>query len=84
MNKNSWQLQDAKSKFSNLVERAQKQGPQIVTKHGKKAVVIIDFNEYTKITKPKTDLISFLRNSPLFGLDLDIARDKNLPRDVIL
>ncbi|WPD23189.1 MAG: type II toxin-antitoxin system prevent-host-death family antitoxin [Candidatus Electrothrix scaldis] len=30
-----WQLQDAKNRFSRLVEQAQHNGPQIVTKHGR-------------------------------------------------
>jgi len=40
MIENHWQLQDAKNKFSNLVDKAQHNGPQIVTKHGKYAVVV--------------------------------------------
>jgi len=41
MIENSWQLQNAKNKFSNLVDKAQHNGPQIVTKHGKDAVVVL-------------------------------------------
>ena len=84
MNTGTWQLQDAKSKFSRLVEDAQQRGPQIVTKHGKKAVVVISFEEYEQLSKPKTDLVTFLRNSPLADLRLEIGRDKDLPRDVLL
>ena len=36
MKDNTWQLQDAKSKFSQLVENAMSSEPQFVTKHGKK------------------------------------------------
>lgn len=43
---NTWQLQDAKSKFSHLVEKALHNGPQFVTKHGNNAVVILSFEEY--------------------------------------
>lgn len=82
MNTGTWQLQDAKSKFSHLVKEAQQKGPQIVTKHGKKAVVVISFEEYELMTKPQTDLVTFFRNSPLVGLELDLTRDKELPRDV--
>ena len=81
---NTWQLQDAKSKFSHLVKEARQKGPQIVTKHGKKAVVVISFEEYEQITKPKTDLVAFLQNSPLISMDIDLTRDKGLPRDVPL
>lgn len=60
-----WQLQDAKNKFSNLVDKAQHNGPQIVTKHGKDAVVILSIDEYYKLIKPKTNLVNFFQSSPL-------------------
>jgi prevent-host-death family protein len=84
MKENIWQLQDAKSKFSQLVEKAMHDEPQFVTKHGDNAVVILSFEEYKKITKPKTDLISFFRNSPLMDIELEISRNKDLPRDIEL
>ena len=43
MKDNTWQLQEAKSKFSQLVEDAMHKEPQIVTKHGDKAVVVLSF-----------------------------------------
>lgn len=81
---NTWQLQDAKSKFSHLVEKALHNGPQFVTKHGNNAVVILSFEEYQKITRSKSDLIEFLRSSPLANIELDISRDKNPPREIEL
>jgi prevent-host-death family protein len=84
MNTNTWQLQEAKSKFSNLVEKALHQGPQFVTKHGNNAVVILSFKEYQNMTKPQSDLVAFLRSSPLVNLELDISRDKNAPRNIEL
>jgi prevent-host-death family protein len=80
----AWQLQEAKNKFSNLVERAQQEGPQIVTKHGKEAVVVLSVDDYKKITKPKDSLVDFLQKSPLGGMELDLSRNKNPPRDVAL
>ena len=84
MKDNMWQLQDAKSKFSQLVEKAIHHEPQFVTKHGNNAVVILSFDDYKKITKSETDLVTFLRNSPLMGEELDVSRNKGLPRDVEL
>ncbi len=55
MEDNTWQLQDAKSKFNQLVESAMHNKPQFVTKHGHNAVVVLFFEEYKKITKPKND-----------------------------
>jgi len=84
MKDNTWQLQEAKSKFSQLVENAIHKEPQIVTKHGDNAVVVLSFEEYSKITKPKSDLVKFLRSSPLAGIELDITRNKDIPRDIEL
>ncbi len=84
MIENQWQLQDAKNKFSNLVETVQKRGPQVVTKHGKEAVVVISISEYRQLTKPKTTLVEFFKNSPLAEENLDLSRSKEKPRDVFL
>jgi len=84
MIENHWQLQDAKNKFSNLVETVQKKGPQIVTKHGKEAVVIISINEYKRLTKPKTTLVEFFKKSPLAKEKIDFSRSKEMPRDLAL
>mgnify|MGYP000374445367 CR=1 FL=1 len=81
---NRWQLQEAKNKFSNLVEQATKSGPQIVTKHGEEAVVVIAVEEYKKLLKPKMNLVQFLQQSPLARITLEIDRNKDLPREIVL
>ncbi|MGD0610981.1 MAG: type II toxin-antitoxin system Phd/YefM family antitoxin [Anaerolineales bacterium] len=78
--KNTWQLQEAKSKFSKVVDRALTQGAQIVTRRGKKAVVVMPFEEYERLTQRTGSLAQFLMASPLFGSELAIERDKSLPR----
>ena len=84
MHDKKWQLQEAKSQFSNLVERVQEEGPKIVTKHGKNSVVVISWNEYSKMVKKENDFVTFLRDSPLAGIELDVTRDKQPPRRVDL
>jgi prevent-host-death family protein len=81
---NVWQLQEAKNKFSNLVDKARHDGPQVVTKHGKESVVIIAVEDYQKLNKPTSDLISFFKKSPLFDINLDLTRDKSSSRDIEL
>jgi antitoxin Phd len=81
---NTWQIQEAKNKFSSLVEKAQHDGPQLVTKHGKKSVVVLSFEDYEKICKPQSDLLEFFRGSPLKGAPLKIERDKSMQRDIDL
>lgn len=72
----SWQLQEAKSKFSQVVNQALKEGPQIVTKHGQEVVVIISVDEYRKLAVPQPTLLELLFHSPLPGSGLEIVRDK--------
>ncbi|MCD4671047.1 MAG: type II toxin-antitoxin system Phd/YefM family antitoxin [Anaerolineaceae bacterium] len=79
---NNWQLQTAKSKFSELVERTLHHGAQVVTRHGKKVVVIVPFEEYEQLTRPKESLTQFLIASPLAGSELSIDRDKSMPRKI--
>ena len=78
----TWQLQDAKSRFSELVDRATKEGAQVVTRRGKKVVVVLAYEEYEKLTQPKENLAEFLLHSPLAGSELDLERDKSLPREI--
>ncbi len=45
----TWSLQDAKNRFSEVVTAARK-SPQTVTKHGKPAVMIVDVEEFERLT----------------------------------
>jgi prevent-host-death family protein len=81
---NLWQLQEAKNKFSSLVEKAKNSGPQFVTKHGEEAVVVLDISEYKELLRPKMNLVQFFQNSPLATNDLDLERSKELPREIAL
>jgi antitoxin Phd len=48
MPRSTWSVQDAKNRFSAVVEAAQS-APQTVTKHGKPAVVVVDVVEYERL-----------------------------------
>lgn len=82
--KNEWPLQDAKNRFSEVVERALHEGPQYVTRRGKEAVVIVAADEYRKARAPRETLFEFLRKSPLYGVRLDLRRDKDTGRRIDL
>lgn len=79
---NLWQLQDAKSRFSELIDRVLANGVQIVTRRGKKTVAILPYEEYERLTRPADRLSHFLRESPLSGSDLYLERDSSAPRTV--
>jgi prevent-host-death family protein len=78
-----WQVQTAKQRFSELVERAVREGPQIVTKHGREAVVVLDIDEYRRLTAPRTDFKEFLMSMPRID-DLEIERSKDMGREIDL
>lgn len=79
----TWQLQEAKAKFSSLVTAAQEDGPQFVTKHGEPVVVVVSVDTYNQL-KPKTSLVNFFRESPFFEEDLEVERNKDFGRDIEL
>ena len=78
----TWSLQDAKARFSELVHVCMKDGPQLVTRHGRKAVVIMTVQEYEKVTRPKQGLKEFFLSAP--RIDLEIARSEDTGRNVEL
>jgi len=44
----TWSLQDAKNRFSAVVEAARRE-PQLVTKHGRPTVVVVGADEYDRL-----------------------------------
>jgi prevent-host-death family protein len=79
----SWQLQEAKQKFSELVRRTLEEGPQVVTKHGEEVVVVVPVEEFRRMSKDgeKMDFKEFLMSAPDLSV-LDLERPKEFPRDV--
>ncbi|MFC4009542.1 type II toxin-antitoxin system Phd/YefM family antitoxin [Nonomuraea purpurea] len=71
-----WQLQEAKQRFSEVVRKAQDEGPQIVTRHGKDVAVILDMEEYRQLKGKQPDFKEFLLSGPDLS-ELDLTRDKS-------
>jgi antitoxin Phd len=69
----SWKLQDAKARFSEVVERALHDGPQIVTRHGENAVVIVAYRDFAG-AEPTQDFKEFLMSIPRLGLEIKPSR----------
>ena len=79
----AWQLHAAKQHFSELVERARREGPQVVTKHGREAVVVVAAEDYRRLRDGAPSLVDIIRAAPDFdALELDRVRD--LGRDIDL
>lgn len=78
----TWQLAEAKNKFSEVFTRTIEDGPQRVTRRGEE-IVLLSGDEYEALihTQPKKNFIEHLLSGPsLEGLDL--TRDKSPMRDV--
>jgi antitoxin Phd len=80
----SWQLQEAKARFSELVRSAEDDGPQEITVHGRPAAVVLSKTDFDRLQKEKPSFVEFMRRSPLAGTDLKIRRDRSPVRSVKL
>jgi antitoxin Phd len=81
-----WQLQDAKNRFSQLVTQAQRSGPQIVTRHGVEAAVVLSYDDYTKLSRARRNrsLVDVLLSAPRVPGGLQVERSRDLGRKVDL
>ena len=79
-----WTVAKAKAHLSEVVNRAMLEGPQTITRNGRKAVVVVSAQEWEKKTKRKGSLVEFFANSPLRGSKLKIERPKDGFRPVDL
>jgi len=66
----AWQLQEAKAKFSELVQRTLDEGPQTVTRHGKDVVVVVSAEDYRKLSARRPSLLEVLTSGPEGELEL--------------
>lgn len=66
----TWQLQEAKNKFSEVVETSLQSGPQIISRRGRNTAVVISYADYKRFMAPKKSLKSVLRLAHLEELDL--------------
>ena len=83
----SWQLQDAKARFSELVKRAREQGPQHVSVRGEPAVVVISEKEFAMLVSPRPSIVDHILEGepwPDDLVDAINARPHDTGRDVDL
>ena len=80
----SWQVQEAKNKFSQVIQAAQVLGAQAITKHGVEVAFVVSAAEYYNSVKPKNRLSEFFRSAPLDEVELDLDRDQSPIRAEII
>lgn len=79
-----WKLEDAKARFSEVVRLARSEGPQRVSVRGKDAVVVMSVEELERLrpASPRPPLVAFLETLTLG--DLDLEREEDRGRNVVL
>lgn len=87
----SWQVNQARTHFSEVLDQADGEGPQIITHHGKERAVVLSMAAYRALqaepftAEPRTDFASFLMTIPRIDLeDWEIERDKDTGREIDL
>jgi prevent-host-death family protein len=73
----TWQLQDAKARLSEVVKKATSEGPQHITVHGEPSAVVLSETDYRRLKAPQPRFVDFIRDSPLYGVELDLERDRS-------
>ena len=69
-----WPLQDAKNQFSEVVRRAQKEGPQTVTRHGRPVAVVVAAEEFRNAQGGSESVLEFF--APLKGSGINLNGEK--------
>lgn len=79
----SWQLQEAKNKLSEVIDEALQSGPQVITRHGKDTAVLVSIEQYHKMRAKRKGFVQFFRDSPLVDSGIDLGRSKDTGRKVV-
>jgi antitoxin Phd len=78
-----WQVQEAKTRLSEVIEEAQRKGPQIITRHGAERAVVLSIAEYRRLTAHKPGLKEYLLGGPkVDGFEVERDRDKGREIDL--
>jgi prevent-host-death family protein len=80
----AWTVAKAKAKLSEVINRALLDGPQTITRKGRKAVVVVSAEEWERKTKRTGNLAEFFAESPLRGAKVKFRRLKHGPRKIDL
>jgi prevent-host-death family protein len=78
----SWSVADAKARLSEVIDRALSDGPQVITRKGRKTAVVVSAEEWERKTRRSGNLAEFFARSPLRGSELAIERAEDGPREI--
>jgi prevent-host-death family protein len=78
-----WQVQEAKTRLSEVIEDAHNKGPQIITRHGAERAVLLSMDDYRALTAHQPDLKAYLLGGPKLD-SFEIERDRDAGREIEL
>lgn len=78
-----WQIQEAKTHFSEVIEEANSNGPQVITRHGSERAVILSVADYRTLTAHKPNLREYLLGGPKVD-SFEVKRDRDTGRKIRL
>jgi antitoxin Phd len=72
----AWQLQQAKTRLSEVIEEAHTRGPQIITRHGAERAVVLSIDDYRSLVAHKPNFIEYLLSAPkVEGFEIEPSHD---------
>jgi prevent-host-death family protein len=77
----TWQVQEAKTRLSEMIELARAEGPQTITRHGVERAVVLSIEEYRRLAALKPNFKAYLLGGPKVD-EFSIERDRDTGRDV--
>jgi antitoxin Phd len=70
----NWQLQDAKARFSEVVDATLTEGPQVITRRGNETAVLVSYEEWTRMHEGKRKSLKELLLDPGNRFDVELPR----------
>ena len=71
-----WSVAAAKAHLSEVIDRAASEGPQMITRRGRDAAVVVSAAEWRRKTERRGNLAEFFAASPLRGSGVRLERLK--------
>jgi prevent-host-death family protein len=79
----TWQVQDAKTRLSEVIERARTEGPQTITRHGAERAVVLSIEDYRVLAAHKPDFKAYLLSGPKAD-EFSVERERDTGRAIEL
>jgi antitoxin Phd len=78
-----WQVQEAKTRLSEVIKEAHSKGPQIITRHGTERAVVLSMDDFRALTAHKPGLKEYLLGGPKVD-SFEIEPDRDTGREIAL